>query len=47
MTYVDTDKDLCKSCANTKGCPIYPPLNMVTYCVEYTKRGCTKPKSRN
>lgn len=42
MTFVDIEKDLCKTCANTKSCPIYPPLNIVTHCVEYTKRGCSK-----
>lgn len=41
MTFIDTTKDLCETCAHgyKGGCPVWPPINIVRHCVEYKKRG--------
>jgi len=47
MTFVDTTKDLCKTCSHAYkgGCPVWPCINITKYCVEYKKKG-SSPSSK-
>ena len=47
IKFADTKVDLCVKCSRgwKGGCPIYPPLKIVTHCVEYVRRG-TYPSSK-
>ena len=41
IKFVGTKEDLCNTCnhAYKGGCPIYPPMKITKYCVEYIRRG--------
>jgi len=46
IKFVDVSKDLCETCrlAFQGGCPVYPPLNLVEYCINYVPKNVDKEK---